>query len=133
MRAVKQFLTYVSAGPFQHAVAAAFALGPAPVEALAASLQAKRDRLCEGLRAAGFDVFVPQGTYFATADISPLGGRDGLEFCRALPQRAGVVAIPTQVFYDDVDAGRRIIRFAFCKRDEVIDDAVERLTSMAGG
>lgn len=132
VRTVKQFLTYVSAGPFQHAVAAAFALGSAPVEALAASLQDKRDRLCEGLRTAGFDVFVPQGTYFVTADIGPVGGVDGYEFCRALPARAGVAAIPTQVFYDDVDAGRRIIRFAFCKRDDVIDEAVERLASMKG-
>jgi N-succinyldiaminopimelate aminotransferase len=72
-------------------------------------------------------VFVPQGTYFVTADVRPLGWADGLEFCRDLPHRAGVVAIPHQVFYDDVEAGRPLVRFAFCKRDEVLDDALDRL------
>lgn len=131
VRTVKQFLTYVSGTPFQYAVAAAFGLGSTPVEQLARDLSSKRDRLCSGLRTAGFDVLVPQGTYFVTADIRPVGGVDGLEFCRALPARAGVVAVPTQVFYDDVDAGRPFIRLAFCKRDEVIDDAVARLSAMA--
>jgi N-succinyldiaminopimelate aminotransferase len=62
-----------------------------------------------------------------TTDITPLGGTDGLEFCLALPERSGVVAVPSQVFYDDQDAGRRLVRFAFCKRDEVLDEAVSRL------
>ena len=84
-----------------------------------------------GLRGAGFGVYVPQGTYFVTADIRPLGASDGYQFCRELPGRAGVVAVPTQVFYDDVEAGRPLIRFAFCKADDVIDDAVDRLSRMA--
>ncbi len=131
VRTVKQFLTYVSGGPFQHAIAVALELPSTVTEALAASLQSKRDRLAAGLTAAGFEVNHPQGTYFITADIRPVGASDGLSFCRELPHRAGVVAVPTQVFYDDESAGQPFIRFAFCKRDEVIDEAVTRLTHMA--
>lgn len=69
-------------------------------------------------------------TYFVTADITALGGRDGVEFCRSLPERCGVVAVPTQVFYDDTDAGRRLVRFAFCKRPEVLTEAVTRLRTL---
>jgi N-succinyldiaminopimelate aminotransferase len=130
VKTVKQFLTYVSGGPFQYAIATALGLPDTVVAALRDSLQSKRDRICAGLRTAGFEVFVPEGTYFVTADIRPLGGTDGLEFCRQLPRRAGVVAVPTQVFYDDVEAGRPLVRFAFCKRDEVIDEACERLAKL---
>lgn len=126
-RTVKQFLTYVSGAPFQYAVAAALRLPDRVTEDLAISLQSKRDRIAVGLRAAGFEVYPPQGTYFITADIHG----DGVQFCRDLPYTAGVVAIPTQVFYDDVNAGRSLVRFAFCKRDEVIDEAVERLMKLA--
>lgn len=131
VRTVKQYLTYVSGGPLQHAVAAALRLDDAVVEGLRRSLEDKRDRLCAGLEAAGLGVRPPQGTYFVTADIRPLGASDGLAFCRELPLTAGVVAVPTQVFYDDEDAGRPFVRFAFCKRDAVIDDAVERLGKLA--
>jgi N-succinyldiaminopimelate aminotransferase len=130
VRTVKQFLTYVSGGPLQHAVAHALEMGDAVTEALRDDLAAKRDRLCAGLAAAGFGVFRPQGTYFVIADIRPLGASDGLDFCRTLPGRAGVVAVPTQVFYDDPAGGRHLVRFAFCKRDEVIDEAVERLAAL---
>ena len=82
-------------------------------------------------RSAGFAVYAPDGTYFVTADITPFGGTDGVEFCRALPERCGVVAVPTQVFYDDVAAGRRLVRFAFCKRPEVLTEAVSRLAKLA--
>ena len=94
-------------------------------------MQARRDRLVAGLTDAGFGVLPSEGTYFVTADITPLGGVDGVAFCRALPQRCGVVAVPTQVFYDHQDAGRRFIRFAFCKREEVIDEAAARLRRLA--
>jgi N-succinyldiaminopimelate aminotransferase len=126
---VKQFLTFVNGAPLQPAVAVALGLGSSYVDGVRASLQAKRDRLCAGLEAAGFGVLRPEGTYFVTADITPLGGpwADGVEFCRALPELCGVVAVPTQVFYDTVEAGRRLVRFAFCKRDEVLDEAVARL------
>ena len=94
----------------------------------------QRDRLVAGLEEAGLDVFVPDGTYFVTTDISPLGaeaaGGDGLAFCRSLPERCGVVAVPCSVFYDDQAAGRSLVRFAFCKRDDVIDEAVARLKGL---
>jgi N-succinyldiaminopimelate aminotransferase len=130
VRTVKQFLTYVSGGPLQYGVATALAMGDEITGPLRASLQAKRDRLCEGLESAGFDVFRPSGTYFVVADIRPVGGVDGHQFCRELPARVGVVGVPTQVFYDDPEAGRHLVRFAFCKRDDVIDEAVVRLSKL---
>ncbi|BEL09952.1 pyridoxal phosphate-dependent aminotransferase [Actinoplanes sichuanensis] len=124
---VKQFLTFVNASPLQPAVAVALGLPDAYFTEFNARMRANRDRLTAGLRDAGFGVFPSYGTYFVTADIRPLGGTDGVEFCRALPARSGVVAVPTQVFYDHQDAGRHLIRFAFCKRLDVIDEAVRRL------
>jgi N-succinyldiaminopimelate aminotransferase len=131
VRTAKQFLTYVSGGPFQYAIAAGLALPDAFYADLAASLRRKRDLLAAGLRSAGFEVFLPQGTYFITTDIAGLGESDGLSFCRRLPQRCGVVAVPNVVFYDDTAAGRSQVRFAFCKRDEVLADAVSRLATLS--
>jgi N-succinyldiaminopimelate aminotransferase len=91
------------------------------------TLQGKRDRLSDGLQALGFDVFVPAGTYFVTTDIRPLGFDDGVDFCLRLPERCGVVAIPHEVFYDDKQAGKPLVRWAFCKQDNVIDAALDRL------
>jgi len=125
--AVKQFLTYVSGAPFQPAVARALDEGDGWVEASRRSLQDKRDRLAAGLRSVGLDPVLPQGTYFMTTDVRPLGYADGVDFCRDLPLRSGVVAIPHQVFYDDVEAGRPYVRWAFCKADDVLDEAVRRL------
>ncbi|MCX5296965.1 pyridoxal phosphate-dependent aminotransferase [Streptomyces sp. NBC_00193] len=127
VRSAKQFLTYVSSGPFQYAIAEALALPDAYYDSFRADLAAKRALLSDGLAAAGFEVFRPQGTYFVTTDITPLGERDGLAFCRALPERCGVVAIPNQVFYDDKAAGATHVRWAFCKRTDVLEEAVERL------
>ncbi|MDR6864331.1 pyridoxal phosphate-dependent aminotransferase [Phycicoccus sp. 3266] len=127
VRAVKQFLTFVGSGPFQPAVAVALSLGDDVYAGLSSSLQAKRDLLVAGLRGAGLEVSVPAGTYFVVADAAPLGAVDALEFCRELPGRAGVVGVPVSVFHDDVDAARTLVRFAFCKRDEVLHDAVARL------
>ncbi|MFF0225685.1 pyridoxal phosphate-dependent aminotransferase [Streptomyces sp. NPDC004629] len=127
VRAVKQFLTYVASGPFQYAVAEALALPDSYFAALRADLLAKRDLLAAGLTEAGFQVFRPAGTYFITTDIRPLGEKDGFAFCRALPERAGVVAIPNAVFYDDREAGAPFVRFAFCKRQEVLQEAANRL------
>jgi N-succinyldiaminopimelate aminotransferase len=127
VRTAKQYLTYVSAGPFQYAVAEALRLPDSYFDTLRADLLRKRDLLAEGLSAAGFQVFAPEGTYFITADITPLGEKDGLEFCRSLPERCGVVAIPNVVFYDNTDAGRSLVRFTFCKRVEVLQEAVARL------
>ncbi|MEU5565672.1 pyridoxal phosphate-dependent aminotransferase [Micromonospora musae] len=130
---VKQFLTFVNAAPLQPAAAVALGLPDEYFSGFRAGLQARRDQLVEGLNDAGFDVLAPEGTYFVTADVTPLGGRDGVEFCRSLPQRCGVVAVPTQVFYDDAEAGRRLVRFAFCKRPEVLTEAVTRLRRLAAG
>jgi len=126
-RTVKQNLSYSGGTPFQHAVAAALALPDAVTAGLRESLQSKRDRLCAGLRSAGFQVIEPEGTYFVTVDVRSVGQDDGMQFCRDLPERAGVVAIPDSVFYDDAGAGRSLVRFACCKRDDVIDDAMGRL------
>ncbi len=129
-RAVKQFLTFVGGAPFQPAVALALRSQQAWVADLRNGLQDKRNRLCDGLATAGFEVVKPQGTYFVVADIRPLGGTDGMAFCRRLPDRCGVVAVPQQVFYADAAAGAHYVRFAFCKRDAVIDQAVDRLSGM---
>ena len=131
VRTVKQFLTYVHAAPFQHAAAAGLRLPDAYFATLASEMAEKRDLLSAGLVEAGFDVFAPSGTYFVTVDIRPLGETDGLAFCRSLPQRCGVVAVPTVVFYDDVAAGAPLVRFTFCKRREVLEDAVTRLKGLA--
>jgi N-succinyldiaminopimelate aminotransferase len=131
VRAAKQFLTFAGGTPFQHAVAAALADAERHVAPLCAALRAGRDRLCDGLRGAGFAVSVPQGGYFVNADVAPLGVADAREWCRVLPERAGVVAIPTSAFYGDADAGRTLVRFAFCKRPEVIDEAARRLATSA--
>src|SRR4051794_20785949 len=118
----KQFLTYVSGAPFQPAVAGALALGNDYFDTLRSTLQAKRDFLCDGLQSLGFGVHRPQGTYFVTAAIRPLGHTDGIDFCRMLPERVGVVAIPTQVFYHHTESGRPLVRWAFCKKPEVLEE-----------
>jgi N-succinyldiaminopimelate aminotransferase len=130
VRTAKQFLTYVSGGPFQYAVAEALALPQEYFDWLAADLKGKRDLLSAGLTELGFEVYQPDGTYFVTTDIAPLGERDGIEFCMSLPDRAGVVAIPSAVFYDDKAAGRTQVRFAFCKRREILEQALERLSAL---
>ena len=132
VRSAKQFLTYVNAGPFQYAIAEALRLPDSYFDSFRADLQRKRDLLGDGLRTAGFEVYQPQGTYFITTDIRPLGAvlskeGDGFAFCRALPERAGVVAIPNAVFYDHRAEGAPFVRFAFCKRTEMLTDAAERL------
>ena len=131
VRTTKQFLTFVASGPFQYAVAGALGLADDFYATLGSDLCRKRDLLAAGLARAGLKVFPPQGTYFITADISPLGEQDGLHFCRTLPARCGVVAVPNAVFYDDQQAGRSHVRFAFCKRDEVLADAAGRLEKLA--
>lgn len=132
VKTAKQFLTYVSGGPFQPAIAVGLRLGDQYFAELAGDLEAKRDTLLAGLNAAGFDAYTPSGTYFITADIRPVQpDGDGMAFCRSLPERCGVVAVPNVVFYDDKRAGRHLVRFAFCKRHEVIDEAVTRLKGLS--
>ncbi|WP_370019974.1 pyridoxal phosphate-dependent aminotransferase [Planotetraspora sp. GP83] len=132
VQTVKQFLTFTSGAPWQLAVAYGLREEMGWVAAQRAALEAKRDRLMAGLEAAGFDVLRPAGTYFVQTDIRPLGFSDGLDLCLRLPELAGVVAIPTQVFYDHPARGSHFVRFAFCKKDDVIDDAVTRLHRLSG-
>ena len=124
-RTVKQFLTFAGGTPLQHAAAAALRLPASEREALRDDLRAKRDLLCDGLRAAGLDPITPAGTYFVNADV----GTDAVAWCRELPDRCGVVAIPTSAFYSDKQAAPGLVRFAFCKRTEVISDAARRLAA----
>ena len=126
----KQFLTFTSGAPFQPAVAGALALGNDYFDALRADLQARRDLLCDGLEDLGFGVHRPQGTYFVTTDIRPLGHTDGIDFCRMLPERTGVVAIPHQVFYDNPEPGRPLVRWAFCKQPQILQEALTRLQKL---
>ena len=132
VRTAKQFLTYVNGGPFQPAVAVGLGLPDDVIRGIGAELGEKHRRLGEGLAAAGFAVLPAHGTYFVTVDITPFGETDGLAFCRSLPDRCGVVAVPSVVFYDDKAAGSPLVRFACCKRVDVIDEAVARLAKLAG-
>ena len=127
VRLAKQFLTYVSGAPFQPAIALGLGLPDSYFFGLRDGLAAKRDLLCDGLASAGLDVHRPRGTYFVTTDVRPLGYDDGWTFCRDLPARAGVVAIPHAPFWDDVAVGAPLVRWAFCKKDDVLTEAVERL------
>jgi N-succinyldiaminopimelate aminotransferase len=129
VESAKQWLTFSSGAPLQPAVAYALTEENDYYDALSRELQAKRDLLCAGLGELDMDVYVPEGTYFVTSDVGRLGFRDGLEFCLALPERAGVVAIPSQMFYDDYEEGRHKVRWAFCKETALLEESIRRLTS----
>ncbi len=131
VRIAKQFLTFVSGGPFQYAIAAGLALGDDFYETLLSDMRSKRDHLSAGLRSAGFEIFESQGTYFVTADARSVGYEDGLELCWQLPEKVGVVAVPNVVFYDNQDEGKHLIRFAFCKSLDVLDEAIHRLQGLS--
>ena len=124
----KQWLTFTSGGPLQSAVALALDAEDAWPAGLAADLQQRRDLLVDALVELGLPTHRPEGTYFAVSDLDGLGWPDGRTFCLALPERAGVVAIPLQGFYDS-DAGRQLVRWAFCKDRSVIEEGVRRLRS----
>lgn len=128
---VKQYLTYVNGSPFQPAIAVGLRLGDDFFAGAAATLAHKHEILGAGLRTAGFAVFSPQGGYFTVADASALGGADAAEFCRALPERAGVVAIPLTAFVSEPrrDDYAGLVRFAACKRVEILEEAAQRLAS----
>jgi N-succinyldiaminopimelate aminotransferase len=130
VKTAKQFLTFVSGGPFQYAIAEALRMPDAYFNGLRDDLRRKRDLMCAGLAEAGFEVYRPAGTYFITTDISGFGERDGIAFCRDLPRRVGVVAVPMAVFYDDQQAGATQVRFAFCKRTPVLTEALTRLSRL---
>jgi N-succinyldiaminopimelate aminotransferase len=126
VRGVKQYLTFAGGTPLQHAAAAALRAAPAHLQTLRDELLAKRDLLCAGLAEAGLHPLIPAGTYFVNADV----GTDAIAFCKLLPERCGIVAIPTSVFYDDAEAARTLVRFAFCKRRDVIAEASRRLAAL---
>ena len=130
VRTAKQFLTYVNGAPFQHAIAEALNLPDHYFDNFLEDMRVKRDCLSQGLEKAGLTTFTPQGTYFVTADIEKLGYKDGKQFCLDLPVQCGVVAVPNVVFYDNKDLGSTLIRFAFCKRLDVLEKAVERLQTL---
>ncbi len=127
VRSAKQFLTFVGGAPFQPAVAHALRHERDWAQRLRDDLQRKRDLLSQGLAEAGFRVLASEGTYFVCTDVRPLGFDDGAELCRALPERIGVAAIPVQVFCDTPETAKHLVRFAFCKRDDVLDEALRRL------
>ncbi len=133
VRAAKQFLTYVTPAPMQRAAAAALMATHELVPPLLAELEANRDLLAEGLAGVGLPVRGAEGTYFLTVDISAVTDLDAGTFCRQLPHRCGVVAVPCSVFYQDPEAGRHLVRFAFCKSRASIEQAVERLGRLEGG
>ena len=130
VRTAKQFLTYVNGAPFQHAIAEALNLPDLYFDNFLEDMKVKRDCLSQGLEKAGLTTFTPQGTYYVTADIENLGYEDGKQFCLDLPVQCGVVAVPNVVFYDNKDLGSTLIRFAFCKRLDVLEEAVERLQTL---
>ncbi len=130
IRSAHQFITFCNSGPFQPAAAAAYRAPDDYFTQLRADYRARRDRLCTGLAEVGFGVIEPAGTYFVQTDIRPLGWEDDVAFCQMLPEKIGVAAIPTSVFYDQRRDGRHLVRFAFCKTLDVIDAGLERLQKL---
>jgi N-succinyldiaminopimelate aminotransferase len=132
VRTVKQFLSYSSGSPFQPAVAAGLALDDSFYAGVAADLQHKRDVLAGGLRRAGLQVFVPDGTYFINVDTAVLGVTDAAALARRLPDLVGVAAIPVSVFChaEGAERTRSLLRFAFCKKTEVLEEAAVRLATL---
>jgi N-succinyldiaminopimelate aminotransferase len=133
VRVVRQHLTFVSGGPFQWAMALGLGLPDEHFARFRAELTEQRDLLAAGLRSIGLHVLDTEGTYFITTDVRPLGYADGLAFCRDIPTRARVVAIPHQGLCDDPAIGGPYVRWAFCKKPEVLNEAISRLQRGFGG
>lgn len=129
-RQAKQWLSFSNNTPGQHAIATALELGDDYYADYVADYRRRRDVLLDGLREVGFDVRAPQGTYFATVDIRDLGYEDGWAFCEMLPAEVGVAAIPNVAFYDDVEEGGPLVRFAFCKTEDTIREGLARLAKL---
>jgi len=129
VRVVRQHLSFVSGGPFQYAMAAGLGLPDSYFEDFRHTLQSRSALLSAGLSDLGFGVIPSQGTYYVTTDVRPMGYSNGLDFCRELPTRAGVVAIPHQAFCDHPEVGAPYVRWAFCKREDVLAEALRRLAS----
>jgi N-succinyldiaminopimelate aminotransferase len=132
LRSAHQFVTFCNSTPFQHALVHGYRASDAYFEQFVTEYRARRDKLCEGLAAVGFEVLTPAGTYFVQTDIRSLGWDDDFAFCRMLPKTIGVAAIPTSAFYSDREAGRHLVRWAFCKTDAVLDEGLRRLEKLGG-
>ncbi|MDQ0075457.1 aminotransferase class I/II-fold pyridoxal phosphate-dependent enzyme [Arthrobacter oryzae] len=132
IRTVKQFLSYSSGTPFQGAIAVGLGLPDDFYTGISETLRHKRDILSEGLKAAGLDVFTPQGTYFVNVDTAPLGISDSVDLARRLPELVGVAAIPVPVFChpEGAERTRSLLRFAFCKKTEILEEAAARLATL---
>ena len=133
VRTAKQFMTFTNGTPFQHAIVEALRLGDDFFDEFTASYQARRDKLVDGLSGIGFEVFPPDGTYFVTADVRSVGFDDGFDFCRTMPAKLGVAAVPNAAFYIDPRRGQSLVRFAFCKTDALLDEGIKRLSALRGG
>ena len=130
VRRTKQFLTYTSSGALQHGVAAGLALGDAPIAEIRSGLVAQRDLLIDVLTDAGFEAPVPEAGYFVVADAAWTGATNGMEFCQRLPEAVGVGAIPLSSFYLQPERAGALVRFAFCKRPDLIAEAGRRLAGL---
>jgi N-succinyldiaminopimelate aminotransferase len=130
LRTAKQWMTFTNGHPFQHAIVTALELPDEYFMTYCAQYLGRRDRLVEGLRDVGLEVFEPQGTYFVTADVRSVGYDDGFEFCRTMPAKIGVAAVPNAAFYIDPRRGQSLVRFGFCKTEEAIDEGIRRLGAL---
>jgi N-succinyldiaminopimelate aminotransferase len=131
VQTAKQFLTFAGGTPFQHAIAAGLALPDDRLRDVRDDLRMRRDLFCEGMADLGFDVLVPASGYFATTDIGSMKEHDAVAFCRQMPERCGVVGIPSQVFYDHPDDARTLVRWAFCKSTPTLEEALRRLATLS--
>ena len=130
VRVVRQHLSYASSGPFQHAVAHGLGMPDQYYTEYRRAMSEQRDVLSAGLASLGFSIIPSEGSYYVTTDVRSIGAPDGLTFCRELPHRARVVAIPHQVFCDDPAVGAPYVRWAFCKRPSVLEEALDRLRTL---
>jgi len=130
IRCAHQFVTFCVPGPLQLAAATAYRANDSYFAELRQTFKGRRDRLCDGLAKLGLEVLVPAGTYFVLTDIRPLGFTNDVEFCRMLPQKVGVAAIPPSAFYSQSDDGSHLVRWAFCKTEAVLDEALTRLQKL---
>jgi N-succinyldiaminopimelate aminotransferase len=132
LRTSHQFITFCNGTPFQFAMAEGLRASDEYFAQFLSEYRARRDRMCEGLASVGFEVLVPQGTYFVCTDIRPLGLTDDMAVCRALPEQVGVAAIPSSAFYVNKHEGKHLVRWAFCKTDAVLEEGLARLRKNIG-
>ena len=133
VRMSHQFITFCGQSALQEAVALGIDSSEGYYERFLEDYSRKRNLLCDGLRQLGFRVFVPEGTYYALVDIRSFGIEDDVAFCRMLTEKAGVASIPCSAFYFSSNPARHLVRFAFCKMDETLQEALRRLMQWKTG